>query len=141
MVIAVLGLAWLGVASAFSYYAGGGGAVLPTLPPLLAADNGPKEIVPNYGDARSNHSIQTPMVSAGSSEKFVSRWPADNQEPRKTALISSDPTALLAPSVPASHSPEPKKVHIIIVRSDGLEQTDLSAVAHSATSARAPGTR
>jgi hypothetical protein len=142
MVIAVLGLAWLGVASAFSYYAVfGGGAVLPTLPPLMAADNRPKEIVPNYGDARSNHSSQTPMVSAGSSEKFVSRWPADNQEPRKTALISSDPTALLIPSVPASHSPEPKKVHTIIVRSDGSQQTDLSAVAQSATSARAPGTR
>jgi len=142
MVIAVLGLAWLGGASAFSYYAVfGGGAVLPTLPPLLAADNRPKEIVPNYGDARSNHSSQTPMVSVGSSEKFVSRWPTDNHEPPKTALISSDPTALLVPSVLASHSPEPKKVHTIIVRSHGSQQTDLSAVAHSATSARAPGAR
>ena len=82
MVIAVLGLAWLGVASAFSYRAVfGGGAVLPTLPPLMAADNGPKKIVPNYGDARTSNSSQTSMVSAGSSEKFVSRWPADNQEP------------------------------------------------------------
>ena len=48
MVIAMLGLAWLGVASAFSYFAVFGG-VLPTLPPLVPADNGPKEIVPNYG--------------------------------------------------------------------------------------------
>ena len=43
----------------------------------------------------------------------------------------------------ASHSSEPKKIHTIIIRSDGSEQTDNSAaaVAHSATSARAPGTR
>ena len=69
MVIVVLGLAWLGVASAFSYRAVfEGGAVLPTLPPLVAADNGPKEIVPNYGDARQSNSSQT-----SSSEKFVAR--------------------------------------------------------------------
>ena len=166
MVIAVLGLAWLGVASAFSYRAVfGGGALLPTLPPLVAAENGPKEIVPNYGDARTSNSSQASTVSVGSSEKFVARWPADNQEPPKTALISSDPStlrpavpiaraasapapavtppAVTAPSVPASQSSEPKKVHTIIIRSDGSEQTDTSAaaVAHSATSARTPGTR
>jgi hypothetical protein len=165
MVIAVLGLAGLGAASAFSYRAvSGGGAVLPMLPPLVAAENGPKEIVPNYGDARPSNSSQTSMVSSGSSEKFVSRWSADNQEPPKTALISSDPStlrpaapaptasapapavappAVMAPSLPASHSSEPKKVHTIVVRSDGSEQTDTSAatVAHSATSARASGTR
>jgi hypothetical protein len=154
----VLGLAWLGVASAFSYRAVfGGGALLPTLPPLVAAENGPKEIVPNYGDARTSNSSQASTVSVGSSEKFVARWPADNQEPPKTALISSDPStlrpavpiaraasapapavtppAVTAPSVPASHSSEPKKVHTIIIRSDGSEQTDTSAaaVAHSAT--------
>jgi hypothetical protein len=93
LVKAVLGLAWLGVASAFSYLAlFGGGTVLPMLPPLLASDSWPKEIVTNYGDARSSNSSQTSMVSAGSSEKFDSRWPADNQEPPKTALISSDPS-------------------------------------------------
>jgi hypothetical protein len=156
MVIAVLGLAWLGAASAFSYFAVfGGEPVLPTLPPLVAADNGPKEIVPNYGDARSNNLSQRSMVNASSSEKFVSRWPADNQEPPKTALTSSDPTtlrpaastpspsvaplAVMAPSVPAS---ERKKVHTIIIRSGGSEQTDTSAaVAHSATSAKALGMR
>jgi hypothetical protein len=156
MVIAVLGLAWLGAASAFSYFAVfGGEPVLPTLPPLVAADNGPKEIVPNYGDARSNNSIQRSMVSATSSEKFVSRWPADSQEPPKTALASSDPSTLrpaastpspavaplaaMAPSVPAS---ERKKVHTIIIRSGGSGQTDSSAaVAHSATNAKASGTR
>jgi hypothetical protein len=160
MVIAVLGLAWLGVASAFSYFAVfEGGALLPTLPPLMAADNGAKKIVPNYVDTRTSNSSQTSTVSAGSSEKFVSRWPADNQESPKTALVSSDPSTVrlavpiahaasapppavpppvTAPFVPAS---EPKKVHTIIIRSDGSERTDPSAAAHSATSARAPSTR
>ena len=171
IVIAVLGLAGLGVVSAFAYRAVFEGALLPTLPPLMAAENGPKKIVLNYGDARPSNSSQTSMVSAGSSEKFVSRWPADNQEPPKTAPISPNPSAprpgvpiapaaaapppavappaLTAPSVPppvpapvpAPHSSEPKKIHTVIIRSDGSEQTDTSAaaVAHSATSARAPG--
>jgi hypothetical protein len=171
MVIAVLGLAELGVVSAFAYRAVFERALLPTLPPLMAAENGPKKIVLNYGDVRPSNSSQTSMASAGSSEKFVSRWPADNQEPPKTAPISPNPSAprpdvpiapaaaapppavaspaLTAPSVPppvpapvpAPHSSEPKKIHTVIIRSDGSEQTDTSAaaVAHSATSARAPG--
>jgi hypothetical protein len=156
MMLGVLSLTGLGVVSAFPYRAVfGGWAVLPTLPPLVSADNGPKEIVPNYGDARP--SSQTSTVSAGSTEKFVSRWPADNQEPPKTALISSDPS-ILRPAVPIAraasapppdvapppvHSSEPKKIHTVIIRSDGSEQTDTSApaVAHSPTSVRAPGTR
>jgi hypothetical protein len=157
MMLGVLSLTGLGVVSAFPYRAVfGGWAVLPTLPPLVSADNGPKEIVPNYGDARP--SSQTSTVSAGSTEKFVSRWPADNQEPPKTALISSDPS-ILRPAVPIARaasapppdvapppvtaSSEPKKIHTVIIRSDGSEQTDTSApaVAHSPTSVRAPGTR
>jgi hypothetical protein len=188
MVIVVLGLAWLGVASAFSYRAVfEGGAVLPTLPPLVAADNGPKEIVPNYGDARPSNSSQTSssekfvarwpadnqeppekaskasIVSAGSSEKFVARWPRGNQEPLETAQIrpavptahtaSTPPPAvappalttpsLLPPAVPAPHSSEPKKIHTVIIRSDGSEQTAISAVAaaYSATNTRAPAAK
>src|SRR5262249_11615840 len=107
-------------------------------------------------------SSQTSVVSADSSEKFDSRWPADNHEPPKTALMSSDPStrrpailiaraapaaapavaspAMMAPSIPAS---EAKKVHTIIIRSDGSEQTDASAVAvaHSTTRARVFGIR
>jgi hypothetical protein len=170
--------------SAFSYYAVfGGGAVLPTIPPLMAAENGPKKIVPNYGDARPSNSSQTSssekfvsrwptdnqeppetasktsMVSAGSSEKFVARWPRDNQEPPETAQIRpAVPIALAAsapppvgaapaltapflppPAVPAPHSSEPKKIHTVIIRSDGSEQTATSAAAaaHSATSTKA----
>jgi hypothetical protein len=93
MAIAVLGLAGLGVVSAFAYRAVFEGALLPTLPPLMTAENGPKKIVPNYGDARSGNSDQTSITSAGSSEKFISRWPADTQEPPKTASISPNTSA------------------------------------------------
>ena len=183
-VIVVLGLAWFGVASAFAYRAVfGGGAVLPTTPPLTAAGNGPKKIVPNYGDAGPSRSSQMSssekfvsrwqadnqeppekaMVSAGSSEKFVARWPRDNQEPPETAQIrpavptalatSAPPPAVAAPALtapslpqpalPAPHSSEPKKIHTIIIRSDGSEQTAISAVAaaHSATNTRAPAAK
>jgi hypothetical protein len=90
---AVLGLWGLGVVGAFTYRAVFGGVVLPTLPPLTAPENGPKKIVPNYGDARSGNSDQTSIASAGSSEKFISRWPADIQEPPKTAPIFPNTSA------------------------------------------------
>ena len=94
IVTAVLGLAILGAVGAFAYRAVFGGAVLPALPPLIEAENGPNKNVPNYGDARPSNSSQTSIASAGSSEKFVSRWPADIQEPpKKTAPISPNPSA------------------------------------------------
>ena len=173
IVIAVLGLAILGAVGAFAYRAVFGGAVLPALPPLIEAENGPNKNVPNYGDARPSNSSQTSIASAGSSEKFVSRWPADIQEPpKKTAPISPNPTpppsalgsgavAPIAPvpaapppavappatasvpppaPVPAPPSSEPKKIHTVIIRSDGSGQTDTSAAAapHSTTSTTAP---
>jgi hypothetical protein len=109
MVIAVLGLAELGVVSAFAYRAVFERALLPTFPPLMAAENGPKKIVLNYGDVRPSNSSQTSMASAGSSEKFVSRWPADNQEPPKTAPISPNPSAPRpdVPIAPAAAAPPP----------------------------------
>ena len=116
IVIAVLGLAILGAVGAFAYRAVFGGAVLPALPPLIEAENGPNKNVPNYGDARPSNSSQTSIASAGSSEKFVSRWPADIQEPPKTAPISPNPNApplsalgsgAVAPIAPAPAAPPP----------------------------------
>jgi hypothetical protein len=174
MAIAVIALAGLGAVGAFAYRAVFGGAALPALPPLIEAENGPNKNVPNYGDARPSNSSQTSIATAGSSEKFVSRWPADIQEPpKKTAPISPNPSAPppsalgsgavapIAPApaapppavvppatasvpppapVPAPPSSEPKKIHTVIIRSDGSEQTDTSAAAapHSTTSTTAP---
>jgi hypothetical protein len=171
IVIAVLGLAILGAVGAVAYRAVFGRAVLPALPPLIEAENGPNKNVPNYGDARPSNSSQTSITSAGSSEKFVSRWPADIQEPaKKTAPISPNPTpppsalgsgavapiapvpaapppavappatASVPPPAPVPPSSEPKKIHTVIIRSDGSGQTDTSAAAapRSTTSTTAP---
>lgn len=97
LVIAVLGLAVLGTAGAFAYRAMFGGSMLPSLPPIIKAGNGPNKIVPGYGDARAGNSAQTTVANTGSSEKLVSReeQPVEIQEPPKTAprVISTIPIA------------------------------------------------
>jgi SAM domain (Sterile alpha motif)/SPOR domain len=91
-VIAVIALAGLGVVSAFAYRAVSAGAVLPALPSIMKAENAPNENVQNEGDNRPSDLSQTSIASAGSSEEFASRFPADNQEPPKTAPISPNPS-------------------------------------------------
>ena len=98
IVIAVMGLAALGAVGAFAYRDVFEGAVLPALPPLITAENGPNKNVPNYGDAWLSNSSQTSIASAGSSEKFVSRWPADIQEPPKKRHRSLPTRAPLRPA-------------------------------------------
>jgi hypothetical protein len=74
-----------------------GGSMLPSLPPIIKAGNGPNKIVPGYGDARASNSAQTTVANTGSSEKLVSReeQPVEIQEPSKTAprVISTIPIA------------------------------------------------
>jgi hypothetical protein len=114
MAIAVIALAGLGAVGTFAYRAVSAGAVLPALPPFIKAENAPNENVPNYGDDRPSDLSQTPMASAGLSEEFVSRWPADIQGPPKTAPISPNPSASppsargswpVAPIAPAPAAP------------------------------------
>src|SRR4029077_15569971 len=93
MVIAVMALAGLGGVGAFAYRAVFAGTVMPALPPTIKAENAPNENVPNYGDDRPSDLSQTTIATAGSSEEFVSRWPADIQEPPKTAPISPNQSA------------------------------------------------
>ena len=93
MATAAIALAGLGVVSAFAYRAVFAGAVLPALPPIIKAENAPNDNVQNEGDNQPRDLSQTSTASAGSSEEFVSRFPADNQEPPKTAAISPNPSA------------------------------------------------
>jgi SPOR domain len=108
LVIAVLGLAVLGTAGAFAYRAMFGGSMLPSLPPIIKAGNGPNKIVPSYGDARASNSTQATVANTGSSEKLVSReeQPVEIQEPPKTAprVISTIPIAPNPNSLPAGAS-------------------------------------
>jgi hypothetical protein len=148
MATAAIALAGLGVVSAFAYRAVSAGAVLPALLPIVKAEDAPNENIQKEGDNRPSDLNQTSVASAGStSEEFVSRFPADNQEPPKTAPISPPmatapvgpppsvaPAALAATSLPpkappvsAPSSATRKKINTVISRSDGSGKTDTSA--------------
>ncbi len=107
VVAAVLGLAVLGTAGAFAYRAMFGSSMLPSLPPIIRADDGPNKIVPNK--PKSSASDQAD-ASATSGEKLVSReeQPVDvpapaNSAPRvvSTIPIFPDPNSG-QPGVPSS---------------------------------------
>jgi hypothetical protein len=129
VVAAVLGLAVLGTAGAFGYRAMFGSSMLPSLPPIIKADNGPNKIVPNK--PKSNASDQAD-ASSTSGEKLVSReeQPVDvpapaNSAPRVVSTIpifpdpnsgqagvpsSAQGTALGSGRFPAPASPAPPAV-------------------------------
>ncbi len=93
VVAAVLGLAVLGTAGAFAYRAMFGGSMLPSLPPIIKAEDGPNKIVPNASDSHGTPPRQTAAASAG--EKLVSREekPVDVPAPVTTAprVVSTIP--------------------------------------------------
>ena len=108
IMMAVIALAGLGAVGAFAYRA------VFALPPIVKAENAPNENVPNYDDDRPSDLNQATIASAGSSEEFVSRWPADIQGPSKTAPIFPNPSAsppnaraswAVAPIAPAPAAP------------------------------------
>jgi hypothetical protein len=70
-VMAVFALVVVGSAGAFGYRAMFGGSVLPTLPPIIKASNGPNKIAldPQAGAAANAQSVAT----TGSTENLVSR--------------------------------------------------------------------
>ena len=91
VVAAVLGLAVLGTAGAFAYRAMFGSSMLPSLPPIIKADDGPNKIVPK---PKPNASEQANASDASSGEKLVSReeQPVDmpapvNPAPRAVSTI------------------------------------------------------
>jgi hypothetical protein len=155
--VVVLCLAGLGAVGAFAYRAVLAGTEWPTLPPIVKAENGANSNVSNSGDAQPSRSSQTSIASAGASEEFLSRWPADNQEPPKTVPIPPNPgtpppsalgSAAVAPiatasaasppglppvplaaSAPPPPSSDPKRSHAVISRSNGSGHPDTSAAA------------
>jgi len=92
VVAAVLGLAVLGTAGAFAYRAMFGSSMLPTLPPIIKADDGPTKIVPTK--PKSNGSDQAD-ATGNSGEKLVSReeQPVDMPAPANSAprVVSTIP--------------------------------------------------
>jgi hypothetical protein len=92
IVIAVIALAGMGAVGAFAYRAVSGGAVLPALPSIMKAENATNENIQSEGDNRPSDLSRTSMANAGASEEFVSRFPANNEEPPKTGIISPNPS-------------------------------------------------
>ena len=71
-VMAVFGLVVVGSAGAFGYRAMFGGSVLPTLPPIIKASNGPNKIALDPQAGAASNAAQA-VATAGSTENLVSR--------------------------------------------------------------------
>ena len=105
VVMAVLGLAVVGTAGAFGYRAMFGSSVLPTLPPIIKASNGPNKIMPSSGDAQANK--QAGAANTGSAENLVSReeQPVKMEPPKAPHVVSTIPISpgpSAAPAAPAA---------------------------------------
>ena len=104
MVVAVLALLVLGTAGTFAYHAMFGGSMLPSLPPIIKADDGPNKIMPA---GNSQTALSGQANNAGSPDKLVSREekPVDVPVPANTPRVVStipifpDPNARLQSSV------------------------------------------
>ncbi len=111
VVMAVLGLVVIGTAGAFGYRYMFGGSMLPTLPPIIKANNGPNKIVPGSAAAQPNTSAQTNVASAGAPENLVSREEQPvNVEPPPAAprVVSTIPiTSGQTPAPSGTPGPSP----------------------------------
>ena len=97
VVLAVLGLAVVGTAGAFAYRAMFGGAILPSLPPIIKASATPTKVVPSGQSADAGKAVDR-VASAGQSEQVVSReeQPVELKEPTRSLaprVISTIPVA------------------------------------------------
>ena len=59
----------------------------------MKAENATNENIQSEGDNRPSDLSQTSIANSGASEEFVSRFPANNEEPPKTGIISPNPSA------------------------------------------------
>jgi hypothetical protein len=103
IVAVVLAVAVFGTAGTFAYRAMFGGSMMPSLPPIIKADNGPNKIMPSASNAGSAAAASANTGALG--EKVVSREerPVDvpapvNTTPRVVSTIPIFP----APSAPPS---------------------------------------
>ena len=71
-VMAIFGLVVVGSAGAFGYRAMFGGSVLPTLPPIIKASNGPNKIALDPQAGAASNTAQA-VATTGSTENLVSR--------------------------------------------------------------------
>ena len=112
-VMAIFALAVVGTAGAFGYRAMFGGSVLPSLPPIIKAGNGPNKIMPAGNDAQANAANPQAAANGGSGENLVSReeQPVNIEPPKPAPRVVSTipiiPAQSSAPASTASNSPWP----------------------------------
>ena len=119
VIMALLGLAVVGSAGAFGYRAMFGGSVLPTLPPIIKANEGPNKIMPSSDSQANNTGSPAGAASAGSAEHLVSReeQPVNMEAPKTVPRVvstipivpgqSSQPPAWPNPPAGATQWPNP----------------------------------
>jgi hypothetical protein len=115
VVMAVLGLAVVGTASAFAYRTMFGGSLLPALPPIIKASTAPNKVMPNSGEAQAANSSQTGATTTAGTENLVSREeePINIEQAKpvpkvvSTIPVSSGESPPVPPSVVAAITPTP----------------------------------
>jgi hypothetical protein len=106
VVLAMLGLVLVGAAGAFAYRSMFGGAILmPSLPPIIKANDAPTKIVPNQAQAGASN--QAASANPGSPEKLVSReeQPVPIQPPNAPPRVVSTIPVLPAPGAAPGAAP------------------------------------
>jgi hypothetical protein len=159
----VIGLVFIGAASAFAYHSMfGGKSFIPSLPPIIKASDSPNKIVPAQAASAPG------MSAANTAEKLVPREEQpvpiqpQNAPPRVVATIPVVPQSATlpaaqsangaqgqsvfppppgaAPPAPpaASGTAEPKKIHTVTIRTNQPPPANIDPAAQSAPATHAP---
>ncbi|MGA2944563.1 MAG: SPOR domain-containing protein [Xanthobacteraceae bacterium] len=163
--LGVIGLVFIGAASAFAYHSMfGGKSFIPSLPPIIKASDSPNKIVPAQAASAGNPG----MSAANTAEKLVPREEQpvpiqpQNAPPRVVATIPvvpqsatlpaaqsangaqgqsvfPTPPGAAAPAPPAAAgTAEPKKIHTVTIRTNQPPPANIDPAAQSAPAAHAP---
>jgi len=135
VVAAVLGLAVLGTAGAFAYRAMFGGSMLPSLPPIIKAEDGPTRIMPNAANSQGRASDQAAANSSGSGDQLVPReeTPVNVPQPANTMPPTAPRVVATIPIFP-DQTPGPPSGQM-----PGLPVPNAPMPSASAPNATAPG--
>ncbi len=164
--LGVIGLVFIGAASAFAYHSMfGGRSFLPSLPPIIKASDSPNKIVPaqaasggNPGAGNTNTAEKlvpreeqpVPIQPQNAPPRVVATIPVVPQSATLPAAQSANaaqgqsvfppPPAPAAPPAPpaAAGSAEPKKIHTVTIRTNQPPPANVDPVAQSAPATHAP---
>jgi hypothetical protein len=168
LILSVVGLIFIGAASAFAYHSMmGGRSFIPSLPPIIKASDTPNKIVPaqaasagnpSTGDANTAEKLvpreeqPVPIQPQNAPPRVVATIPVVPQSPALPAVQTANaaqgqqtvfppPPAPAAPPAPPpapASSTEPKKIHTVTIRTNQPTATNIDPAAQSAPVAHAP---